>query len=189
MGGLRWSDIDLDAGRLTVMRGYTLVPGARGDRPTKTRSVRTVTLDPGTVAELRAGWATACSIAKMAGVDVETRRACYVFGSDPLGLEAWRPDTANAKWVKTRNSVGLTKNVRLHDLRHTHASFGAAAGLGLPIIGKLLGHKHHDTTQRYAHLDADPLRRASERIGHELASALGQEHRPAAEIVGLRRRS
>jgi integrase len=31
--------------------------------------------------------------------------------------------------------------VRLHDLRHTYASFGAGGGLGLPIIGKLLGHR------------------------------------------------
>ena len=50
------------------------------------------------------------------------------------------------------------EGVRIHDLRHTHASYGAGAGLGLPIIGKLLGHTQASTTQRYAHLDADPLR-------------------------------
>jgi integrase len=37
-------------------------------------------------------------------------------------------------------------------------------GLGLPIIGKLLGHAQAATTARYAHLDNDPLRRASEAI-------------------------
>jgi integrase len=62
--------------------------------------------------------------------------------------------------------------VRLHDLRHTYASFGAGGGLGLPIIGKLLGHTQASTTQRYAHLDADPLRRASEAIGVQIAAAL-----------------
>jgi hypothetical protein len=62
--------------------------------------------------------------------------------------------------------------VRLHDLRHTYASFGAGGGLGLPIIGKLLGHTQASTTQRYAHLDADPLRRASEAIGGRIAAAL-----------------
>jgi hypothetical protein len=51
---------------------------------------------------------------------------------------------------------------------------GAGAGLGLPIIGKLLGHTQPSTTARYAHLDADPLRRASEHIGTRLASAMGE---------------
>jgi site-specific recombinase XerD len=44
----------------------------------------------------------------------------------------------------------------------------------LPIIGKLLGHSQAATTARYAHLDADPLRRASEQIGGKLAAALGE---------------
>ena len=41
-----------------------------------------------------------------------------------------------------------------------------------PIIGKLLGHTQASTTQRYAHLDADPLRRASDAIGGRIAAAL-----------------
>jgi integrase len=65
------------------------------------------------------------------------------------------------------------EGVRIHDLRHTNASVGAAAGLGLPIIGKLLGHSQASTTQRYAHLDNDPLRRAADRIGAEIARAMG----------------
>jgi integrase len=64
--------------------------------------------------------------------------------------------------------------VRIHDLRHTHASVGAGAGLGLPLIGKLLGHAHAATTARYAHLDADPLRKASDRIGNHIAAAMGE---------------
>ncbi|HEX4238246.1 MAG TPA: tyrosine-type recombinase/integrase [Xanthobacteraceae bacterium] len=64
------------------------------------------------------------------------------------------------------------KGLRIHDLRHTHASVGAGLGLGLPIIGKLLGHTQPSTTARYAHLDADPLRRASNHIGSQLAAAM-----------------
>jgi hypothetical protein len=71
------------------------------------------------------------------------------------------------------------EGVRLHDLRHTHASFGAGAGLGLPIIGKPLGHTQSSTTQRYAHLDVDPLRRASEKIGNRLATAMGDLTTPS----------
>ena len=52
------------------------------------------------------------------------------------------------------------------------ASIGAGASLGLPIVGKLLGHSQPATTARYAHLDADPLRRASNIIGDHLTAAL-----------------
>ena len=78
----------------------------------------------------------------------------------------------NRPWKLVSKRAAL-EGVRLHDLRHTHASFGAAAGLGLPIIGKLLGHTQPSTTQRYAHLDLDPLRRASDSIGNRLATAMG----------------
>jgi integrase len=74
--------------------------------------------------------------------------------------------------------------VRVHDLRHTHASVGAGAGLGLPIIGKLLGHSQPATTARYSHIDADPLRRASEAIGATLAAAMDGS---SGEAVPLRR--
>ena len=79
---------------------------------------------------------------------------------------------------------GLT-GVRIHDLRHTHASVGAGAGLGLPIIGKLLGHTQSATTQRYAHLDNDPLKKASEHIGSRLAAAMGEVKSPRANITNL----
>jgi integrase len=58
-------------------------------------------------------------------------------------------------WKAVRKAAKLD-GVRIHDLRHSFASFGAGASLGLPIIGKLLGHAQAATTHRYAHLDADP---------------------------------
>lgn len=78
----------------------------------------------------------------------------------------------NRPWRTISKRAGL-EGVRLHDLRHTHASVGAAAGLSLPIIGKLLGHTQASTTQRYAHLAADPLRRASDEIAHALVAQMG----------------
>jgi integrase len=74
--------------------------------------------------------------------------------------------------------------VRLHDLRHTYASVGAGGGLGLPVIGKLLGHTQSATTQRYAHLDNDPLKRASETIAAQISAALGETQK-SAEILPL----
>ncbi|MBA4224888.1 MAG: integrase, partial [Methylobacterium sp.] len=67
-----------------------------------------------------------------------------------------------------------------HDLRHTFASLGAGASLGLPIVGKLLGHSQPQTTARYAHLDADPLRRASDIIGAQIEKAMAGKSTPAA---------
>ena len=64
--------------------------------------------------------------------------------------------------------------LRIHDLRHSFASVGAGGGMGLPIIGKLLGHTQAATTARYAHLDNDPLKRASEHIAGTIAAALGE---------------
>jgi integrase len=67
-------------------------------------------------------------------------------------------------WRRIRAKAGLN-DVRIHDLRHSYASVAAGAGLSLPMIGKLLGHTQAATTQRYAHLAADPVRAASELIG------------------------
>lgn len=60
------------------------------------------------------------------------------------------------------------EDVRLHDLRHTFASIGAAQGMSLQMIGKLLGHKSPTTTARYAHLTDDPLRRALNQMSESL---------------------
>ena len=85
-------------------------------------------------------------------------------------------------WAAACRRAGLG-SVRLHDLRHTFASVGAGGGLGLPIVGRLLGHTQAATTARYAHLDADPLRRASDRIGGAISAALDANR--SAEIINL----
>jgi site-specific recombinase XerD len=114
------------------------------------------------------------------------RIGAYVIAGQNAGTKDDGP-RADLKrpWQAIAKTAKLS-GVRIHDLRHTHASVGAGAGLGLPIIGKLLGHAHATTTARYAHLDADPLRKASEHIGHHLAAAMGDTpQRQAAEIVSL----
>jgi integrase len=74
-------------------------------------------------------------------------------------------------WQKLRKMVGL-KGVRLHDLRHTHASVGVALNQSLFIVGKILGHKRPQTTEKYAHLALDPVRAAAEQTAQRLAGAL-----------------
>ncbi len=74
-------------------------------------------------------------------------------------------------WAAIRKEAGL-EDVRLHDLRHSFASIGAGAGMGLPVIGSLLGHAQPSTTHRYAHFAADPVRRAADVIGTTIAAAL-----------------
>jgi len=78
---------------------------------------------------------------------------------------------AQKPWRKIRELGGLA-DLRLHDLRHSFASVGAGAGVGLQIIGALLGHAQVATTARYAHLAADPLQQAAALIGSRLESAL-----------------
>jgi integrase len=116
------------------------------------------------------------ALAVLAGLE---RVGPYVVpGDDPQKPRA----DLKRPWEAVAKRAGLG-GVRLHDLRHTYASFGAGGGFGLPIIGKLLGHTQASTTQRYAHLDADPLRRASDAIGGWIAAALDGKR---GEVVTLK---
>jgi integrase len=96
------------------------------------------------------------------------------------GMDGRRADLQRP-WAFVKEAAGL-EGVRLHDLRHSFASIGAGASLGLPMIGELLGHSQSATTQRYAHLSDDPLRRASETIGATIAAAMGS---PVRNVVPM----
>jgi integrase len=74
-------------------------------------------------------------------------------------------------WRAIRNPAGLD-NVRLHDLRHAFASVAASSGMGLPIIGKMLGHSQPATTARYAHLASDPVKAAAAAVAGKIAAAM-----------------
>ena len=59
-----------------------------------------------------------------------------------------------------------------HDLRHSFASRVLSLGEGLPMIGRLLGHRKVQTTARYAHLARDSVKAAGERVSDSLAADL-----------------
>jgi integrase len=141
---LRWEDVDLERGLLAL--------------PDSKTGKKAIVLN-----------APAMSV--LAGLP---HIGAYVIAGQDAGTEEEKARAdLNKPWRSVAKRAGLA-GLRIHDLRHTHASFGAGAGLGLPIIGKLLGHARPTTTRRYTHLDNDPLRRASEQIGGRLAAAMGE---------------
>jgi integrase len=134
--GAEWSEFDKEP-------GYWVKPSAH----TKQRKVHRLPLSPPAIELLE-------RLRKK-------RKGNWVFPGDIAGepLKAlWHV------WHFVRRKTGLGQDARVYDLRHTFASVGAGGGLGLPIIGKLLGHTQSRTTQRYAHLADDPVREAAEKI-------------------------
>ncbi len=90
-------------------------------------------------------------------------------------------------WALVTRAAGL-EGLRIHDLRHTYASHGAAAGMGLTIVGRLLGHADVKTTNRYSHFDADPMRRAANTVAASLAAAMKEPAEDQANnVVPLRK--
>ena len=69
-----------------------------------------------------------------------------------------------SQWRRIRRRAGLP-GVRLHDLRHSYASFLVNQGVSLFVVQQLLGHSQTRTTQRYAHLAPKTLLDAAEIVG------------------------
>jgi integrase len=92
-------------------------------------------------------------------------------------------------WRAIRQAAGLD-DVRLHDLRHAFASIAVSSGMGLPIIGKMLGHTQPATTARYAHLASDPVKAAAAAVAGKIAAAMaggsGDTEKGGATVLPLR---
>jgi integrase len=100
-----------------------------------------------------------------------------------------QPLTCTKKaWDRIKKAAGITTNLHMHDLRHSHASVANSLGYSLPMIGALLGHTQAQTTLRYAHLATDHLRKAAEDISAKIAAAKLPESSlpPAGERAQLR---
>jgi integrase len=93
------------------------------------------------------------------------------------GLKADAPIAPpQRQWRRIRAAAGLS-SLRLHDLRHGFASVAAVGGESLKLVGAALGHKQVTTTERYAHLQHDPLRALADRTAGRIAS-FGQQPSP-----------
>lgn len=87
-------------------------------------------------------------------------------------------------WRAIRAAAGLD-DVRLHDLRHAFASIAASSGMGLPIIGKMLGHSQPATTARYAHLASDPVKAAAVAVANKIAAAMNATGKAEEAVLTL----
>jgi integrase len=98
----------------------------------------------------------------------------------PAGSESGHRVEIQKTWYSLCRAAKI-KDARIHDLRHTHASILASAGLSLHVIGQMLGHSSAQTTHRYAHLADDPLRRAAETAGAIITGG------SSAEVIPMRK--
>jgi site-specific recombinase XerD len=76
-------------------------------------------------------------------------------------------------WNQVRQTARVT-DVRVHDLRHTFASYLVSGGESLELVGALLGHTDPRTTQRYSHLASEKLREVSNRFAKTYREAGGR---------------
>jgi integrase len=131
--GLRWGDVDLGAGRLSIIRALVSVGYVLHDSPGKTRmSRRAVDLDALTVEVLRAWRAL-----REDESDLPVGDDDYVFAT-PTG-EPIHPDNFSKSFDRIVASASVPR-LRLHDLRHTHASLLLKERVPIKVVSERLGH-------------------------------------------------
>jgi len=164
--GVRWQDIDLASGTLTVRQQRTIAGGSVIEGPPKTSSgSRTIALDTGTVASLKA-WRkvqNAERLAMGAGWQ-DTGGLVYTW---PDGGAPW-PQAVTA-WFKTYCETLDLPAVGVHGLRHTAATWLIASGESPKLVAQRLGHAHVNVTlQLYSHVMPSHDRSAAEALAFAL---------------------
>ncbi len=146
--GLRWSDVDLDAHRLSVRRTLVCSKGQVVEDTPKSHESRTVDLDPHTVALLR----------RHRKCQHEERLAFgqgYMASDDVFTREDGtyhHPDVVSSAFARAVKATGLPR-IRLHDLRHTHATILLKEGVPVKVVSERLGHADPAFTMKtYQHV-------------------------------------
>jgi len=149
--GLRWRDVDLDAGRLTIEQALeqTAAHGVRTKGPKTKYGRRTISLPAHTVTELQAHWRAQ-----------QERRLAMGLGKAPDDAPVFAtvdggylsPDAITQAWVRQMRAIGMP-GTTLHSLRHTHASMLISAGVDVLTVSRRLGHGSPTITlDVYGHL-------------------------------------
>lgn len=89
-------------------------------------------------------------------------------------------------WKRVTKAAGLA-GLRIHDCRHGFASVAVADGSSLYVLGKVLGHTQARTTEKYAHLNDDPVRAVADRTARKIADAMQGGQGAADNVVTIRR--
>jgi integrase len=146
--GLRWADVDWDAGRLRIERQLVYLRGDLVENPTKTGRARVVSLDEETLEALR----------RHRKIQLEERLVAatayrdddYVFArADGTPVQ---PKTLAYRFQELAREAGLPV-IHLHDGRHTSATFDLLAGTDIKVVSKRLGHARTQiTADTYQHV-------------------------------------
>ncbi|MGH8777006.1 MAG: tyrosine-type recombinase/integrase [Jiangellaceae bacterium] len=132
--GLHWGDLDVTTRRLSVSRNLQLVGTTPVEASCKTRSSRRcIDLDSATVSLLQV-WR-----------DQQAETGCPVGPDDPVFTtvrgQRINPDVLSQTFGRVVLRSGL-RRIRLHDLRHTHASLLVQDGVPIKVVSERLGHSH-----------------------------------------------
>jgi len=166
--GLRWSDIDWHNNTLSINRSVASVAGGTIIKDTKTHAARHIAIDTDTMHALarQLERAQQCAVGCQFAFDDNG----FVFSSTPDGSEPLHPDSITGGFRRLCDKAGL-KGVRLHDLRHLHATQLLAAGVPVRTVSGRLGHANAATTLNvYAHFLQASDRQAADVIEGLLAT-------------------
>jgi integrase len=146
--GLKWDDVDLEAGRLSVRRA--LIPSGREvvvSEPKTARGRRSIALDPETVAVLKGQ--AARQLAAQADWQEGWIDSGYVFTTE--NGEPLNPEDVT-RYFRQAVKKSMLPKIRLHDLRHTHATLALQAGVHPKVVSERLGHANVSITlDTYSH--------------------------------------
>lgn len=159
--GLRWQDVDLDAGTATLRQTVTALKHKAVVRVgTKTNSGRTIRLDGATVAALRSHRARQAAEKLAMGAGYVDRDLVF---AGPGG-EMVQPELFSKRFAHTLKRLDLPR-IRLHDLRHTWATLALQAGVDVKVVSERLGHASPTITWNvYQHVSPAMATDAAERV-------------------------